>query len=165
MDTQHEQAELRRVALAAEGSTPHNARSRSNTPTDEDEDELMRPRRARHRHTIANPSPKSSKSARAYTKAYKPGPPIVPALIVNRIVQYISKISVRKKTEFVETVCRYWSLKREARRGAPLLKRLHLEPWTGGSNGMNARTSDEDKAIKLEVRIRPIMTTIIGVRR
>lgn len=73
-------------------------------------------------------------------------------MIVTRIVAYISKISVRKKSEFVEMVCRYWSLKREARRGAPLLKRLHLEPWTGGGAGVGSgRVSDEDKAIKLEV--------------
>jgi Bromodomain len=89
-----------------------------------------------------------SKSARAYNKTYKPGPPIVPAIIVNRIVQYINKIKIRRKLEFVQLVCRYWSLKREARRGAPLLKRLHLEPWTASGGKIQ---TDDMKQMKLDV--------------
>jgi hypothetical protein len=92
----------------------------------------------------------TTKTARAHKKAYSIGPPLVPAVVVSRIVQYVEKIRIRKKPEFVGLVCRYWSLKREARRGAPLLKRLHLEPWT--ANG-GAGQSDEDKALKLEVRV------------
>ena len=96
-------------------------------------------------------SPKHSKSARAYAKTYKPGPPLVPALIVERILTYITKVIIRKKVDFLHMMCRYWSLKREARRGAPLLKRLHLEPWTAFNN---AKTySEEEKSKKLEVRI------------
>lgn len=64
-------------------------------------------------------------------------------------MQYIGKINLRQKREFVVLVCKYWSLKREARRGAPLLKRLHLEPWTASATGRNH--SDEDKAFKLKV--------------
>ncbi|CAA7265243.1 unnamed protein product [Cyclocybe aegerita] len=79
------------------------------------------------------PPAAQSKSARAYAKTYKPGPPLVPALIVDRIMEYTYRIRLRKKLEFVQQMCRYWSLKREARRGAPLLKRLHLEPWTASS--------------------------------
>lgn len=90
-----------------------------------------------------------SKSARAYAKTYKPGPPLVPNLIVDRIMQYIAKIIIRKKPEFVWLMCKYWSLKREARRGAPLLKRLHLEPWTASSG--NKLQTEEEKAMKLEV--------------
>ncbi|KAL0954129.1 hypothetical protein HGRIS_005271 [Hohenbuehelia grisea] len=89
-----------------------------------------------------------SKSARAYAKTYKPGPPLVPAIIVDRIMQYINKVSVRKKQDFVLLVCRYWSLKREARRGAPLLKRLHLEPWT--ANASLKPQSEKEKMLKLE---------------
>lgn len=92
-----------------------------------------------------------SKSARAYAKTYKPGPPLVPNIIVDRILTYIGKVVIRKKNEFVWMMCRYWSLKREARRGAPLLKRLHLEPWTAASSGGQGQ-SEEDKAMKLEVR-------------
>ncbi|KAL0579001.1 hypothetical protein V5O48_002996 [Marasmius crinis-equi] len=96
---------------------------------------------------LANPS-KLSKSARAYAKSYKPGPPLIPAIIVDRISQYITKINLRKKLEFLHMVCRYWSLKREARRGAPLLKRLHLEPWTATSSAH--LQSEEERAMKLE---------------
>lgn len=71
---------------------------------------------------------KSSKTARAYAKTYKLGPPLVPKVIVDRIMQYIGKVVIRQKREFVTMVCKYWSLKYEARRGAPLLKRLHTEP-------------------------------------
>ena len=70
---------------------------------------------------------KSSKAARAYARTYKTGPPLVPAYIVDKVLSYISKVSLRKKNNVVLSICKYWSLKREARRGAPLLKRLHLE--------------------------------------
>ena len=70
---------------------------------------------------------KSTKAARAYARTYKTGPPLVPAYIVDKVSAYISKVSLRKKANVVLSICKYWSLKREARRGAPLLKRLHLE--------------------------------------
>ncbi|KAF9269421.1 hypothetical protein L218DRAFT_993471 [Marasmius fiardii PR-910] len=92
---------------------------------------------------------KLSKSARAYAKSYKPGPPLIPAIIVDRISQYITKIAIRKRLEFLHLMCRYWSLKREARRGAPLLKRLHLEPWTA-ANGSQIQ-SEEHRTIKLDL--------------
>lgn len=69
----------------------------------------------------------TTKTARAHAKSYRPGPPIVPNVIVQSVTDYVAKINIRKRTGLVERVCRYWSLKREARRGAPLLKRLHLE--------------------------------------
>ncbi|PCH36434.1 hypothetical protein WOLCODRAFT_134245 [Wolfiporia cocos MD-104 SS10] len=90
---------------------------------------------------------RSSKTARAYAKTYKPGPPLVPHIIVERILQYIGKVNIRQKREFVLLLCKYWSLKREARRGAAFLKRLHLEPWTASSG--NRQQTDEEKAIKL----------------
>lgn len=71
--------------------------------------------------------PVTKKSAQAHSKSFRPGPPIVPKMIVNRILEYVGKVQLRKKPQVVEKICRYWSLKREARRGAPLLKRLHLE--------------------------------------
>ncbi|SAM86156.1 related to Peregrin (Bromodomain and PHD finger-containing protein 1) [Ustilago bromivora] len=94
-----------------------------------------------------NDARSSSKSARAYKKSFKPGPPLVPAYIANRVLEYITKIHLRKKTTAVQLIARYWSLKREARRGAPLLKRLHLEPWTASSS--NKEQTEAQKAKKL----------------
>lgn len=91
----------------------------------------------------------TSKSARAYAKTYKPGPPLVPAIIVNRILVYITRMRIRKRNEFIQQMCRYWSLKREARRGAPLLKRLHLEPWT--SNAATKVLTEEERLMRLDV--------------
>lgn len=73
----------------------------------------------------------------------------MPHIIVERILQYITRLKLREKREFVLLVCKYWSLKREARRGAAFLKRLHLEPWTASSTGR--QQTEEEKTIKLEV--------------
>ena len=80
-----------------------------------------------------------SKSARAYAKTYKPGPPVVPFLIT---LHYINEIVIRKRGAFVELMCRYWSLEREARRGAPLLRWLNPKPWTSSAGG-RIRTDEE----------------------
>ena len=44
-------------------------------------------------------------------KWYKLGLPLVPAIVVRRIMEYIGKIYIGKKLGFVHLVCRYWSLK------------------------------------------------------
>ncbi|KNZ74979.1 Peregrin [Termitomyces sp. J132] len=91
---------------------------------------------------------KLAKSARAYAKTYKPGPPLVPAVVVDRIDFYVRRFKMTKRIPTIQMMCRYWSLKREARRGAPLLKRLHLEPWTASAGGKPQ--TDEEKVMKLD---------------
>ncbi|BGO99461.1 NuA3 HAT complex component NTO1 [Rhodotorula toruloides] len=99
--------------------------------------------------TLKLPHKQTSKSARAYKTSFNSGPPVVPAKIFDRIMQYIAKIKMAGKKEVVNVICRYWSLKREARRGAPLLKRIHLEPWTASAT--SRQQSEQDKARKLEL--------------
>ncbi|KAJ9475943.1 NuA3 HAT complex component NTO1 [Pseudozyma hubeiensis] len=97
--------------------------------------------------SATNDARSTSKSARAYKKSFKAGPPLVPAYIANRVLEYITKVHLRKKATAVQVIARYWSLKREARRGAPLLKRLHLEPWTASTQ--NKEQTDAQKGKKL----------------
>lgn len=72
----------------------------------------------------------SSKAARAHQHHYSAGAPIAPEYIINKLenLKCVRQApNLRKKSQFITSICRYWSLKRESRRGAPLLKRLHLE--------------------------------------
>lgn len=99
------------------------------------------------RNQAAIVTPARKKSARAYRKSYRMHISLVPAYVVNRVNDYIARIPVRKKAQLVVQIAKFWSLKREARRGAPLLKRLHLEPWTATS--MKKEQSDVEKLKKL----------------
>lgn len=54
------------------------------------------------------------------------GAPVVPTVVLNTVETSLTRFVFRKKKEFVSEACRYWTLKREARKGAALLKRLQL---------------------------------------
>ena len=60
---------------------------------------------------------------------YNPAAPVAPEYILKRIQEFLEgdEIYIRQKHRFLTMIFKYWSLKRAARRGAPLLKRLHLE--------------------------------------
>jgi len=120
---------------------------------------------AEHEKSNHNDSSPASKSARAYATTYTSGPPLVPALVVDSVMQYITKINVRRKLEFVLLVCKYWGLKREARRGAPLLKRLHLEPWTASNSGGGSGSSEADNLQKLNVSADPTDSSTLSDRQ
>ena len=55
------------------------------------------------------------------------GAPIIPQLVLNAVESALHRFQFRKRKEFVAEACKYWTLKREARRGAALLKRLQLQ--------------------------------------
>jgi NuA3 HAT complex component NTO1 len=66
---------------------------------------------------------------------------VVPAAVYNRVLASIQKFTLRRKSVFVAEMCKYWSLKRESRRGASLLKRLQL-----ALEGESARKYTRDQA-------------------
>lgn len=61
------------------------------------------------------------------------GAPVIPEVILKSIEDSLVRFSVQKKKEYVSEICKYWTLKREARRGAALLKRLQLQMDTFSS--------------------------------
>ncbi|KAG2213468.1 hypothetical protein INT47_009142 [Mucor saturninus] len=91
----------------------------------------------------------ASKAARAHQHQYSAGAPIAPEFILDKLERLKSvkqATNLKKKSQVVTNICRYWSLKRESRRGAPLLKRLHLEPWTASASQL--KQSEVEKAHK-----------------
>lgn len=61
------------------------------------------------------------------------GAPVIPEVILKTIEEALYKFGVVKRKEYVAEICKYWTLKREARRGAALLKRLQLQMETFSS--------------------------------
>jgi NuA3 HAT complex component NTO1 len=55
------------------------------------------------------------------------GAPIVPHLVFKNVDAVFARYQIIKRREFLAETCKYWTLKREARRGASLLKRLQLQ--------------------------------------
>ena len=120
--------------------------------------------------------PPPTRSSLAYKKSLSASKqiPLIPNFVFERVLAYVGNVKgVTKKKEVVGMICRYWSLKREGRRGAPLLKRIHLEvrllilslsypsrdstelnvwnvqPWTASAT--SRLQSDSDRASKLEL--------------
>lgn len=99
-------------------------------------------------------APGRKKSARAYKKSYRVGPSLVPVYVLNRVLEHIARIHIRKKLQLTVQIAKFWSLKREARRGAPLLKRLHLEPWTASTNHNEQSDAERIKKLQFLLRLR-----------
>ncbi|KAF4335990.1 3 HAT complex component NTO1 [Fusarium beomiforme] len=55
------------------------------------------------------------------------GAPIIPQAVFEVVEASIQRFQFLKRKEFLSEACRYWTLKRENRRGAALLKRLQLQ--------------------------------------
>ncbi|KAI9711167.1 MAG: nuA3 HAT complex component nto1 [Chrysothrix sp. TS-e1954] len=67
------------------------------------------------------------------------GAPVVPQVVFNAVELSLQRFALRRRKEFVAEACKYWTLKRDARRGAALLKRLQLQLETFSSTELTRR--------------------------
>ncbi|CAK7213828.1 hypothetical protein SCUCBS95973_001931 [Sporothrix curviconia] len=84
------------------------------------------------------------------------GAPVIPQAVYDIVETALQRFMLRRRREFVSEACRYWTLKREARRGAALLKRLQLQMETFTSMELTRRnfaTMGSSGQSRLERRI------------
>ncbi|KAI9675130.1 MAG: nuA3 HAT complex component nto1 [Caeruleum heppii] len=67
------------------------------------------------------------------------GAPVIPQIVYNSVESSLQRFMIRKRKEYAAEACKYWTLKREARRGAALLKRLQLSMETFSSMEITRR--------------------------
>ncbi|MCJ1378127.1 nuA3 HAT complex component nto1 [Xylographa soralifera] len=67
------------------------------------------------------------------------GAPVVPAAVYESVESSLQRFTVRKRRDYATDMCKYWTLKREARRGAALIKRLQLQMETFSSMEITRR--------------------------
>ncbi|KAI1330523.1 hypothetical protein F5Y16DRAFT_363396 [Xylariaceae sp. FL0255] len=67
------------------------------------------------------------------------GAPVIPQAVFEVVEASLQRFNFLKRKEFVSDACRYWTLKREMRRGAALLKRLQLQMETFSSMELTRR--------------------------
>ncbi|KAI0128617.1 bromodomain containing 1 [Xylariales sp. AK1849] len=67
------------------------------------------------------------------------GAPVIPQAVFDIVELSLQRFNFLKRREFVSDACRYWTLKREMRRGAALLKRLQLQMETFSSMELTRR--------------------------
>jgi hypothetical protein len=119
-------------------------------------EELSRPSQTPFRTTVVKKSSKKRKLDHVQeTKLYHSrkkvslSTPIVPQYILQRIISLDHKLMEKKNNQVIISIAKYWSLKKESLRGAALLKRLHLEPWTASISA--SKEEDEANIQKYEV--------------
>ncbi|KAI9817977.1 MAG: nuA3 HAT complex component nto1 [Thelocarpon impressellum] len=78
---------------------------------------------------LGNKSRKRNQQPKATWKLPS-GAPVVPQVVYNSVESSLQRFMIRKRKEYAAEACKYWTLKREARRGAALLKRLQLQMET-----------------------------------
>lgn len=88
--------------------------------------------------TLAESKKKGNQPAKPIWKLPS-GAPVIPQVVFNIVEKSLQRFNIHKRKEYAADACRYWTLKREARRGAALLKRLQLQMETFSSMEITRR--------------------------
>jgi len=80
---------------------------------------------------------------------------VIPKTIAEKIIRSLcKKKDPQQKRQFIIDVAKYWSMKRESRGGASLLKRLHIEPWSAFSTSYVGKGKKKLKTLEVLATIR-----------
>lgn len=111
--------------------------------------------RLKHRLSFSLGSNKKRKEEQKNVWKLPSGVPVIPAYVFDLVEQSLKRFPIGKRRDWVAAACKYWTLKREARRGAALLKRLQLpmEPFSSMEiTRRNFAAMGEAGRMKLEKR-------------
>ncbi|KAI9468386.1 hypothetical protein BX667DRAFT_503411 [Coemansia mojavensis] len=89
-------------------------------------------------------------------RVFQPARPVLNEFVYERVAAQVpqQRLGQQQRVKLVASVARYWALKRSSRLGAPLLKRLHLEPWTASVTQQRAREMANEQRRGVVHRIR-----------
>ncbi|KAI7822772.1 hypothetical protein BX661DRAFT_187133 [Kickxella alabastrina] len=88
-------------------------------------------------------------------RIFNPDRPALNEFVFQRVLHRLpSRIGMHQRSAIVLQVARFWALKRSLRHGAPLLKRLHLEPWTASVTQQRALEMAEEQRQAFMRRLR-----------
>ncbi|KAJ2855886.1 hypothetical protein J3B02_001920 [Coemansia erecta] len=95
-------------------------------------------------------------------RIFNPDRPVINEYVFSRIVDRLpGRLNTHQRSSLVLQIARFWALKRSLRHGAPLLKRLHLEPWTASATQQRALEMAEEQR---QAFIRRLRTDLERVR-
>ncbi|KAJ2720291.1 hypothetical protein GGI07_004698 [Coemansia sp. Benny D115] len=112
--------------------------------------------------TQAPRRPADDPSLQLTMRIFNPDRPVLNEYVFGRIVDSLpARLGAHQKAAVALLVARFWALKRSLRHGAPLLKRLHLEPWTASVTQQRALEMAEGQR---QVFVRRLRTDLERVR-
>ncbi|KAJ1882856.1 hypothetical protein H4R99_001976 [Coemansia sp. RSA 1722] len=88
-------------------------------------------------------------------RVFNPDRPVINEYVFSQVVDKLpGRLSMQQRSQLGLLVARFWALKRSMRHGAPLLKRLHLEPWTASATQQRALEMAEEQRQAFVRRLR-----------
>ncbi|XP_059806402.1 bromodomain and PHD finger-containing protein 3 isoform X1 [Hypanus sabinus] len=75
----------------------------------------------------------------------------VPQIPTHRLNKICSRLSIQRKTQFMQRLHNYWMLKRQSRNGVPLLRRLHSHLQTQ-RNAEQKEQDEKNSAVKEQLK-------------
>ncbi|KAJ1828447.1 hypothetical protein LPJ56_001107 [Coemansia sp. RSA 2599] len=104
---------------------------------------------------LAADGPSGDASLQLTMRIFNPDRPVINEFVFSRIVDRLpGRLSAQQRSALALLVARFWALKRSMRHGAPLLKRLHLEPWTASATQQRALEMAEEQRQAFVRRLR-----------